>query len=74
MDPPWAGTRTVSRVDAGGFTTLGSLGSGRLRSVTEFAGPGADAVERLVERALSALPRIVRSGHSHETSVQAERS
>jgi hypothetical protein len=51
LHPPWGRTRTVSRIDAGGFTAFGSPDSGRLRSVTGCARRGTGAVERLVERA-----------------------
>jgi hypothetical protein len=48
-------TGTAGRADADGFLAAESLSRGWLRSVTEFAGPGTDAVERLVERAPSAF-------------------
>jgi hypothetical protein len=48
-------TGTADRADADGFLAAEPLSLGWLRSVTEFAGPGTDAVERLVERTPSAL-------------------
>jgi hypothetical protein len=68
-------TGTAGRADADGFLAAASLSRGWLRSVTEFAGPGTDAVERLDRTSTIGISvHCVPSGHIPETFVQAERS